>query len=347
MLDILIVIFCLSVNAVFSAFEMAFVTFSNEDLDDLDESKAQIKRHLQIFKTNPERTLSVIQIGITLVGAIAAAVGGTGAVENLEPYLVDKYAITESVAEAISVTIVIVPLTYFSVVFGELVPKTIALRYPEKVLHFGTRIIYFIDKFLSPIVSFLEKSTSFILRMLGLDKEEEEIVPETVEVGNLPAYHRKFVYNLLGLKSKKVKSIMVPWDRVSFLDFADSDQDVMKMIREKHRSRFPVIDGDVLVGLFHVKEWNETVNGNLVPWQSILGPALAVSSEDKVLEVFLKMQEGNHHLAVVRSEEGEFSGIITIEDIIEQIVGNIKDDLERNKISTRLLSHRSKISLKK
>ena len=346
MLDLFIVIFCLAVNAIFSAFEMAFVTIGKEEIDDLDDRHLSIKEKLSIFKTNPERTLSVIQIGITLVGAVAAAVGGTGAVENLEPYLVQNYGLRNSVAEAISVFIVIVPLTYFSVVFGELVPKTIALRYPEEVLAFGTRIIYLIDKFLSPIVSFLEKSTGLILKLLRLEKEEEEEMPESIEIGNLPSYHRKFVHNLVEMRAKRVRAVMMPWEKVNYLPFGLSDEEVKDIITKKYRSRFPVIDGDVLVGIFHVKEWNETINGMPVPWQSILAPGLVVASHDRVLDSFLRMQEGNHHIAVVK--EGDlFVGIITIEDVFEQIVGNIKDDLERNKISTRLLSNRSKISFKK
>lgn len=346
MLDLIIIVFCLSVNAVFSAFEMAFVTISKEDIEDLDDTQKVLKQRLLIFKTYPERTLSVIQIGITLVGAVAAAVGGAGAVETLEPWLVHEYGLSTSIAEAVSVVTIIVPLTYFSVVFGELVPKTVALRYPNEVLTFGTMIIYFIDKFLSPIVSFLEKSTGFILGLLRLDKEEEEEIPEYVEIGSLPAYHRHFVNNLVSLKTKRISSMMVPWEKVIHLDFADTDDAVKLKIRESHRSRFPVIDGDVLVGLFHVKEWNEFINGVVVPWQSILGPAISVKQNEYILEVFLRMQEGNHHLAVVKGSDESFVGIVTIEDILEQIVGKIKDDLERNRIS-RLLSHRGKITFKK
>lgn len=346
MTDLIIVLFCLAVNAVFSAFEMAFVTIDRDDIDDFDENHKNLKKHLLFFKSSPERTLSVIQIGITLVGAIAAAVGGTGAVETLEPLLVEKFVLSKAVAEAIAVFIIIVPLTYFSVVFGELVPKTVALRYPKEVLRFGTRVIYLFDKFLSPIVSFLENSTEFILRKLDLNKEEEEEIPEYVEIGKLPAYHRQFVHNLVSLKSRKVSSAMIPWEKVVYLEFSELDDAVRKKAQESRRSRFPVIDGDVLVGLFHVKEWTEKINGLIVPWQSILGPAFSVSHNENILEAFLKMQEGNHHLAVVTGPDGSFAGIITIEDVLEQIVGSIKDDLERNRIA-RLLSHRGKISFKK
>src|SRR5690606_20800940 len=128
MLDLLIVLICLCLNAFFSAYAMAFVSVSREAMQDLKEGC--IKRRTSDFKRRPERTLSVIQVGITLVGAVAAAVGGTGAVESLEPYFVERWALDRSLAEAISVTLVIVPLTYFTVVFGELVPKTIALKHP-------------------------------------------------------------------------------------------------------------------------------------------------------------------------------------------------------------------------
>jgi putative hemolysin len=346
MLDLLIVILCLAINAIFSAYEMAFVTVSKDDIDEVDGSNHHLHKQINSFKSNPERTLSVIQIGITLVGAIAAAVGGTGAVEGLQPQLIERYNMSKAMAQALSVTMVIVPLTYFSVVFGELVPKTIALRHPEMVLAFGTRIIFLIDKILSPIVSLLGSSTSFILRILKLGKETDEDFPETIEIGNLPPYHRRYVQNLVSLRSKKIKYCMVPWERVSFLNYSDTDEEVRDKVRETKRSRFPVVDGDTLVGIFHVKEWKEVINGTLVPWQSILGPVHTFSEEDKVMDAFLKMQECNDHLAVICSSDKSFSGIITLADVMEQIVGKIKDDLERNR-TARLLSRRRKLSFRK
>lgn len=337
MLDLSIVIGCLMMNAFFSAYEMAFVTTDENDLDQLEDG------YLLAFKKKTERTLSVIQIGITLVGAVAAAVGGTGAVETLEPYLSQKFSISSTASEAIAVTLIIIPLTYFSVVFGELVPKSIALRFPIEVLKFGTKIIYIFDKFLTPLVTILEISTRFILRILKLDKtENEDFVSEVVEIGTLPEYHRKFVHNLISVKNTPVAKIMKSWDIVEKLDFGDTDEDVEAKIQASTHSRFPVVDGDVLVGIFHWKEWEKTSEESLVPWQSILGPSLKVKKNEKVLDVFLKMQEGNHHLAIIT--DGELEGLVSMEDILETIVGNIKDDLERNKIS-RILSRRPKIKL--
>lgn len=346
MLDFLIVIICLLINAFFSAYEMAFVTVSREEVEELDEN-SNTQKKLILFKKKPERTLSVIQIGITLVGAIAAAVGGTGAVESLEPWIVESYGLSRSFAEAISVVVVIIPLTYFSVVFGELVPKTIALKHPLKVIGFGTTILGWIDNFLSPIVSFLESSTNFLLKLLGLNQNltEDESMGETVEIGNLPAYHQKFVQNLVSLKGRKVSKAMIHWDKVSYLNFSDSEEEVRLKIYNTPYSRFPVVDSDVVVGVLLKKELPNYQFQDQTPWQGILHAAPKVKDSDKVLEAFLKMQDKKTPLSVVENSDGKYVGIITIEDIIEEVVGDIDDKTDYSKTS-KLLSNRPKMNLK-
>lgn len=348
MLDFIIVIICLGINAFFSAYEMAFVTVSREEMDELTEDAKGISKRLIVFKKKPERTLSVIQIGITLVGAIAAAVGGTGAVESLEPYFVENYGLSRSLAEAISVTTVIVPLTYFSVVFGELVPKTIALKHPLKVIRMGTNVLNIIDSVLSPIVTFLEISTNYLLRFTGLDarEDEDESMGESVEIGNLPQYHQKFVRNLVSLKGRKVEKAMISWDKVSFLNFSDSEDEVRLKMSATPHSRFPVVDGDVIVGILLKKEIQGVKIQSKYPWQGILRPVLKVSHSEKVLEAFLRMQEKQTPLAVVEDSANHYQGIITIEDIIEEVVGDINDQADYS-MTSKVLSNRAKINLKK
>lgn len=345
MLDFLIVVICLAINAFFSAYEMAFVTITKEEIAELEESSSTAQRIL-LFKKKPERTLSVIQIGITLVGAIAAAVGGTGAVESLEPYIVENYGLSAAVAQAIAVTVVILPLTYFSVVFGELVPKTIALKHPLKILTLGTKALGTIDHVLSPIVTFLEVSTNFLLKLIGLNKiaEEDESMGETIDIGNLPAYHQKFVQNLVGLKSQKVRKSMIPWEQVIYMNFSDSEEEVRTKMANTPHSRFPVIDGDVLVGILNVKELPDLIRQSHLPWQGILRPAVQVKATEKVLEAFLKLQAKHSHMAVVEDDE-KFVGIITIEGVLEEVVGDIYDNSDQSRVS-KMLSQRSKINFK-
>ena len=345
MLDFFIVVLCLAINAFFSAYEMAFVTISKEEILELDENGSTATR-LMLFKKKPERTLSVIQIGITLVGAIAAAVGGTGAVESLEPYIVENYGLSPAMAQVIAVTVVILPLTYFSVIFGELVPKTIALKHPLKVLSLGTNVLAFIDRVLSPIVTFLELSTNFLLKLVGLNSQvvEDESMGETIDIGNLPLFHQKFVKNLVGLKSYKVRKSMIPWDQVIYMNFSDSEEEVRAKLSTTPHSRFPVIDDDVLVGILNVKELPDLSRSNNQPWQAILRPAVRVQSSEKVLEALLKLQAKHSHMAVVQDDE-KFVGIITIEGVLEEVVGDIYDNSDEGKF-TKMLSNRSKINLK-
>lgn len=346
MLDLIIVIACLLINAFFSAYEMAFVTVSREEIEELDENSSTLKR-LALFKKKPERTLSVIQIGITLVGAIAAAVGGTGAVESLEPWIVENYGLSRSLAEALAVMVVIIPLTYFSVVLGELVPKTFALKHPIKVIGFGTSILTLIDNFLSPIVTFLEISTNFLLKKLGLNESvvEDESMGETIEIGNLPAYHQKFVQNLVALKGRKVSKAMIPWEKVAHLSFSDSEEDVRTKILQDSHSRFPVIDSDIIVGILLKKDLPVFPAQTQTPWQGNLQAALKVKDTDRVLEAFLKMQEKKIPLSIVEDSNDKYVGIITIEDIIEEVVGDIDDKTDYSKTS-KILSNRSRINIK-
>ncbi len=346
MLDLLIVIACLALNAFFSAYEMAFVTVSHEEIDELDEH-GSTRKQLAIFKKKPERTLSIIQIGITLVGTIAAAVGGTGAVESLEPWFVERFELSRPLAEAIAVTIVIVPLTYFSVVFGELVPKTIALKHPLKVIGLGTKVLGLIDRMLSPIVSFLEISTNFLLRMIRLSEpaEEDESMGETVEIGNLPEYHQQFVQNLVALKGRKVDKAMIPWNKVFHVNFSDSEDDVRAKVAVSPHSRIPVTDEDVIVGILLKKEIPPYQLHEQQPWQTVIRPAVRVKENQKVLEAFLKMQEKQTPLAVVENDKEQYVGVITIEDIIEEVVGDIKDKSDYS-LTSKLLSNRTKINLK-
>lgn len=348
MLDILIVLTCLILNAFFSAYEMAFVTISKDQLSQIEENHLALFKRIRIFKKRPERTLSVIQIGITLVGAIAAAVGGTGAVEKLEPILVNKYQLPPTLAEAISVTLVILPLTYLSVVFGELIPKTFALRKPTLILRLGTKILILIDKALSPIVSFLELSTSFFLKRLKLKKSGEEVEPGhlMVDIGHLPNYHKNFVNNLVSLKGYSVKKAFIPIEEIDYIEFSNSKEEIFEKISQTSHSRYPVIDGDTVVGLLQSKIFQEIYSDSKISWESIIRPITVVSIKENILDVFLKMQKKRQHMASVVNENNEHIGIITLLDILEEIVGDIEEE-ETSKALHKLIARRKNIILNK
>ena len=167
MFTIIVILLCLLLNAVLSCLEMAFVTVSRPHLKQIAGKGSQSAQRVLKLKETPERTLSVLQIGITLVGAISAAVGGAGAEEGLSPIIQSRFGLDESTAEAISITLIVIPLTYLSVVIGELVPKTLALKFPMKLVLLGGLFLQMMDKFFSPVVFVLEISTKIIIRLIS------------------------------------------------------------------------------------------------------------------------------------------------------------------------------------
>lgn len=332
MLEFIIVIVCLFLNAFFAAFEMAFVTVSKEDFSSTDKKYASKISSILNLKKKPERILSVIQIGITLVGAVSAAVGGNGAIESFSPYLESQYGFSPTMSEAFSVAAVILPLTYFSVVFGELIPKTMAINNPRPVLMLGISVIIFLDKVLSPIISFLEISTSYFLKKLGADSQQQDEESKNVDINYLPMFHQKFVLNLIELHGKRAKDAMVSWDKVIKIDINDQDESVRDIINQSTHTRFPVYDGVVVRGVIHMKEFNQA------RWQDAIRPAQVFRPDEKLLNIFLKLQEKRQHLAVICDLDNKFLGIITLEDIIEEIVGEIQDEVQDSSTLKLLLS---------
>lgn len=346
MLDIFIVFLCLVLNAFFSAYEMAFVTVSKDQLSEVEESSPSLFRRIRFFKKKPERTLSVIQIGITLVGAIAAAVGGTGAVEELEPILIQKFQLSPTLAEALAVAIVILPLTYLSVVFGELIPKTFALRHPIKILRLGTKVLFLIDKALSPVVGFLELSTSFFLRSLKLQDGQNQVdaTQLMIDIGHLPNYHKNFVYNLISLKGYTVKKTYIPKEELDYIEFSDTKEDILEKMGQTPHTRYPVMDADTVVGILHTKVFKDISEDPKISWESIIRPMTIVYLKENILDVFLKMQKKRQHMAGVFNEKDEFIGIITLLDILEEIVGDIEEEANTRFIH-KIIARRNNINL--
>jgi putative hemolysin len=204
MAEIIVIAVCLVLNALFAAYEMAFVSIPKPELRRLARNGSKEAQRILNLRENPERTLSIIQIGITLVGAVSAAVGGAGAAESIEPYFRERLGMTESMAEFISILLVVLPLTYLSVVVGELVPKSLALKNPVKITFLGSRPLLIADRILSPAVSFLEWSTKQILRVVFPKSKNTAPVPETsLEIDALPQHHQQAVLNIKFLLSAK------------------------------------------------------------------------------------------------------------------------------------------------
>lgn len=323
----IVVSLCLALNAVLAAYEMAFVSISKSELRALARGGDKRAKSLLELRENPERTLSIIQIGITLVGALAAAVGGASATENIEPYFINQIGLSERVSEIASIMLIVVPLAYLSVVVGELVPKSLALRNPRKIVLGGSGTLFVADRILAPLVTLLEWSTKFILSIFFHKQKPEENLPQTsIEIDSFSPVHQHFMLNMAHIEKKTIKDIMLPWDQVNHVQNTDSVEEVAQVVLSSGHTRLPVKDSGHVIGVLHTKEFMALRESGEKNWQSIVRPVFAVKPTDFALGVLRLMQEKRNHMCIVFSPTGLRLGIVTIEDILEEIVGDIFDE---------------------
>ena len=329
MLQILIVTICLFFNAILSCIEMAFVTVSKPLLKKMSQQGSAAAVRILALKKNPERVLSVLQIGITLVGAISAAVGGAGAEEYISPRLIERFQMAENSAVYLAIVMVVIPLTYVSVVIGELVPKSLALRYPLQISLWGGYLLLFLNRFFAPFVFVLEVSTRFLTQFVFSNFKSENLVELTneLDIDNLTDSHKQYVLNLIGIDKRVVKDVMVDWDQVSKINFTDHYHDVLEMIRTSRHTRFPVMKDDVVVGLLHAKEFVSELEIAKLDWTTLIHEVVFLHLNETLVSALKKLQAKHSHLAVIKSSGGPaVHGIVTIEDIIEEVVGDIYDE---------------------
>lgn len=341
MFVVFVILICLLLNAILSCIEMAFVTVSKPHLKKLSSEGDKLAQIVLKLRANPERVLSVLQIGITLVGAVSAAVGGAGAEESLSPHYQNLFNVSEELSETLAIITVVIPLTYFSVVIGELVPKTLALRFPMRFAKLGSYFLIILDKLFSPIVYLLELSTKLIIAPF-LKKMGNETVSEqstAIDIEDLSDSHKQYVFNLIAVDKRKVKDILLPWDSVTQIEKNVHQTEVMSLIRSARHTRIPVVEDGKPVGLLHAKEFISEVEISKMNWNELIRPLIYFNSDEPILSALKILQNKKSHMAIVR-RKNEILGIVTLEDIFEEVVGDIYDEDDSPSV---LLSSNSKI----
>lgn len=344
--ELLIITVCLAVNALFACFEMAFVTVSKGDLRNLVKSGSRSAAQLLKLRQNPERTLSVIQVGITLVGIISAAAGGAGAEEAFAPYFQNRYSISENAAEGIAIILVVLPLTFLNVIFGELIPKAVALRSPLAVSTFGVNAIAIVDRLFSPLVWFMERITKAFLRLLSKNRASAHVSQvASVDIDHLSKQTQQYVLNLVGIEQRKNEDVMVTWDSVDFVDEINSRDEVATIAIRSGHTRLPVLKEGKVIGLLHSKEFITMLASGAEEWRTIIRPIIHAQPATPALGTLRKMQEQKSHMAVVLRADSPI-GIVTFEDIIEEVVGEFYDEDDDGTIQ-KLLSSQAQRRLRK
>jgi putative hemolysin len=340
--ELLFVLFCIALNGLLACVEMAFVAANRPKLRQLAaQGHADAERVLEL-RRNPERTLSVLQIGITALSALAAAVSGAGVQEDVTPRLEIALGISHTAAEALAILILVVPLTYLTVVAGELVPKSLALRRSAAIAMRSARWLMLLDRLLAPAVWVLERSTRWTLRnvfRIRLQrKREPELGSAEVDLTRLSEPHRQYVANLMEIERKRVRDTALPWQQVHWVASDLHASDVEQIVVGSGHTRLPVLRGSEILGFLHTKDFMAFRVHGRADWAPLIRRIVRVDADTSLLAALRELQSARSHLAVVVSD-GAPVGILTLEDVFEEVVGEIHDENEDG-LARRLIVRR-------
>lgn len=329
MIAFIAILICLLLNALLAGSETAFIAVSKPVLKLMEKQGNASAKLLLNMRENPERTLSVIQIGITFVGALAAATGGAGAEEIIAPLIVQYLGVGDTFAEILSLLIIVIPLTFVTVVFAELVPKTLALRRPIELATKAAPYLHSVSLLLNPLVSAFEWSTRKVVNLFPSKHTHHEDT-EQADLNNgelklLSPINKQYVVNLLKIEKTRVADIIIPWPDVIHISKDLSLEDVEATIVSSAHTRLPVIEDKDVVGIINAKEFFAFLKTNRRDWQFILRPVIKLPHTTPILNALQIMQSQHAHIVIVYSGNIK-QGIVTMEAIFEEIIGDIYDE---------------------
>ena len=350
LLQIVIIIILTGINAFFSSAEMAIVSLNKNKLKILIEDGNKKAILLDNLLQEPSKFLSTIQVGITLAGFFASASAATGLSQYLSSAL---RPLNIPYSNQISMILITFLLSYITLVFGELIPKRIALRNSEKIALSSIGVVVFISKLFSPFVKFLTFSTNLVLTILKMkeDNIEEKVSKEElrslVEVGKehgvINETEQEMIENIIEFDEKIAREIMIPRTKVFLIDKNISIHELFENKEIGKYSRIPVYENeaDNIVGVLLTKDlMMEAYKKGFdnIKVADLLQEAYFVPETKNVNELFNEMQAEKKHIAILIDEYGGFSGIVTLEDLIEEVMGNISDEFDADDSSIKKLS---------
>lgn len=345
--ELLVMAVMVAVNSVFAGYEIALASVSLARLDVLIRDGRRGAHAAHHMKQNMEASLAVVQLGITLVGVIAAATGGSGAGENLEPYLRSR-GFSEGTAELLALALVVMPLTVITIIFGELVPKVFAIRNKEAVCLKLSPAMRFFAITVWPVVWLFESAVQGIMRLFPgdqLDAEDRHAESTLQELRALAALARtsrligsreeSIIINAARLASTTARSAMLPADYISLLTLDDPVADSLIQAHNDMHTRFPVVerrgDPQSIVGYVNFKDIIACLR--LSPQEpslrGILRPLISFPDQTPLTTCLERLIHEHTHIALIRDAGQRIVGMITLEDVIEELVGDIKDEFDR------------------
>ncbi|MGZ9277254.1 MAG: hemolysin family protein [Candidatus Limnocylindrales bacterium] len=340
-LELGLIVVLILLNGVFSASEIALVTIRRSRIQQLvDEGNSSAAR-VQHLRANPGRFLAVIQIGINFLGFLASAFAAVSLVDDAAAWF-RMFGPLVDAAEAIALIVVTILLTLFTIVFGELVPKQIGLAHAERVAMTTGRLMEFLGVLFGPLVTLLTWITRRIARLFGADVPADErisseelrlIIEQGGEQGILEAEEEQMIHAVIELGDQRVHEVMVPRIAMVTLTTAATFEEAIDTVIEEGHSRIPVYEDsiDEIVGIFYAKDLLPFIKrdgAERPPLRTLLRTPVFVPESMTVDDLLHELQRRKVHLAIVLDEYGGTAGLVTIEDLLEEIVGEIQDEYD-------------------
>lgn len=344
-LEIILIFLFILFNGFFAGSEIAVVTARKTRVSELIKEGNPNALILKKLQSDPDRFLATVQIGVTLVGAMASAIGGATAVKVFQP-MIEKVplGIVSTYSEAISIGLVVVVISYLSLVIGELVPKSIALMNPERFALIIARPVYGFSRLFSFFVSILTFSTNIILKPLGgkpftqrsfvTEEEIKLLIKEGRDRGVFEPEEEELIHGVFEFTDLSVKEVMVPLTKVVAFSVDTPIQEILDTISEEQYSRYPVYyrEKSNIKGILYAKDvFRKVSSKETIDVRKLLRAPFFVPESMKISALLRQMQRKGIHIAVVVDEYGAVTGIVTIEDLIEEIVGEIRDEFDEEK----------------
>lgn len=345
----LILVFAMiSLSAVFVLAEFSFLRVRMSRIDQLIEQGNKKASSLKKNIENLDAVLSAVQIGITVTSLVLGSLGEPALAHLFEP-LFEKMGVSDLYLHTFSLVCALLVVTYIHVVLGEMFPKSIAIRYAEKVALNLAAPMLILTKLLKPFVFVMNGTSNLLIRMFGLKKniqhseihsqeELEHIIEESRDHGEIDTNEFEFVKNVFSSNDLSAREIMTPRVDVVTVDITSTNEEILLLISEEQFTRFPITennDKDSIIGFFNMKDFllSQAFNKN----ESVIDfkrDTLHVHESINIIDLMEMMQKESVHVAIVLDEYGGTSGIITLEDILEELVGDIRDEYDSDEKSS-------------